>query len=69
MRKPVFRVSDQVPHKFKEVEGLYSISHKFKEVEGLYSPYRENKGYREADLCLLRICKIRFSNDAAHKVI
>ena len=42
-------------------------------VEGLYYPCSENKGadqlrgYREADLRLcFRICKSRFSHDAAH---
>ena len=45
-------------------------------MEGLYYPCSENKGadqlhgYREADLRLFfRICKSRFSHDAAHLIL
>ena len=54
----------------KMVRGL---KFQIKEVEGLYYPYSENKGadqlrgHREAGLRLyFRICKNRFSHDAAH---
>ena len=60
VRKPVFGVSDQVPHKpgcqpHKMARGL---KFRLKEVEGLYYLCSENngadqlRGYREADLCL-----------------
>ena len=62
MRKPVFRVSDQVRHK----PGCMAKGLKFRiqEVEGLYYLSSENKGadqlrgYHEADLRLcFCICK------------
>ena len=66
MRKPVFGVSDQVPHKpgctttqddkrleISEVEGLYYPSSENKGADQLRG-YREDqlRGYREADLRL-----------------
>ena len=66
MRKPVFGVSDQVPHKPGSTSHKMARGLKFHiyEVEGLYYPCSENKGadqlrgYREADLRLcFRICK------------
>ena len=65
MRKRVFGVSDQVPHKpgCAATEDGYRLEI-FVEVEGLPYPCSENKdtdqlrGYREADLRLcFRICK------------
>ena len=67
MRKPVFGVSDQVPHK-PGCTGTEDIARgmklRIKKVEGLYYLCRENKGadqFRgdiEADLRLcFRICK------------
>ena len=59
VRKPVFRVSDQVRHNMvrglefgiKEVEGLYYLCSETKGADQL-------RGYREADLRLcFRICK------------
>ena len=67
LRKPVFRVSDQVDtnqavQSQKMVRGL---EFRIEEVEGLYYPCSENKsadqlrGYRGADLRLcFRICKM-----------
>ena len=66
MRKPIFRVSDQVRHKLgciatEDVQRLESLDMK---VEGLYYLCSENKGadqlrgHREADLGLcFRLCK------------
>ena len=66
MRKPVFGVSDQIPHKpgctkHKMARGL---KFRIQEVEGLCYQCSESKGadqlrsYREADLRLcFRICK------------
>ena len=78
MRKPVFgfpTMSDtnKAVQTLKMSRGL-----KFwiNEVEGLYYPCSENqgadqlRGYREADLRLcFRICKSRFSHDAAQKCV
>ena len=70
MRKPVFRVFDQVRHKraAQPQEMARGLKFWIKVVEGLYYLYSENKdadqlrGYCEADLRLcFRIC--RFSHD------
>ena len=61
MRKPVFRVSDQVRHKpgCTAIEDGYRLKFWIKKEEGLYYLCGENKGadqlrgYREADL---RLC-------------
>ena len=69
MRKPVFGVSDQVPHKMAK-----GLKFRIEEVEGIYYLCSENKGadqlrgYREADLRLFffAYAKSRFSHDKAH---
>ena len=66
MRKPVFRVSDQVQHKpgCTTTEDVWKLEILYKEEEGLYYLCSENKGadqlcgYRTADLHLcFCICK------------
>ena len=74
MRKPVFGIStrsdtNRAVQSRKMARGL---KFRIKIEEGFHYPCSENKGadqlrgYREADLCLcFRICKKRFSHDAA----
>ena len=66
VRKPVFRVSDQVRHNqaVRQQKMARSLKFRIKKVEGLFYLCSENKGddqlrgYREADLRLcFRICK------------
>ena len=66
MRKPVFGVSDQVPHnRAVQPRKMYSgLKFCILEVEGLYYPCSENKGtdqlrgYRKTDLRLcFGVCK------------
>ena len=75
MRKPVFRVSNQVRHKpgCRRKKMARGLKFWIKEVEGLYYPCIENKGVdqlrnnRAADLhFFFAYAKSRFSLDKAH---
>ena len=73
VRKPAFRVSEQVTHKQGCTATANGYRVEISDVGGLYYPCSENKGadqlrdYREADL---RLCfayaKSRFSHTEAH---
>ena len=69
MRKPVrFPTRSDTNQAAQQQKMAKGLKFRIYEEEGLYCPCSENKGYREADLCLcFRIyAKSRFSHDAAH---